>query len=459
MIHKTLIFLIMFITFLPVFVFAQNVKITQIDSSELLPYSNIDCYVSITDKFGEPMTNANYSLFRAWHEKSRGMFSAKILDITKNGAPSTKTTFLLILDNSGSMYKPLSNDKKETKLYHAKRAVREFLGNISSTGNRVGLAVFNTRYSLLVEPGKNIEPVVEALERIKKPDKKNAFTELYYAIYKSTFIISRYRGRKAIILLSDGQNYPYFEKSGKPNPEIGKKLYTPKDALISLQKEGITLYSINFSRKKDPALSSISTGSGGTIYDAFNSTQLLNIYKRIQDRIAKEYRITLKAPLVFLERPKVEIQYKNSIDTKTYYTPSLMGPPTKSPFLFSLIAFVFAISLWFLLVLIRFEKPAKQAEISMLKRGSLKPMQRTIVLNSPRTVIGASPNADFTIAQNSKIKESYAEIIQDKKTGKFTLVSNKEINVNNKPTKKRKLKPGDVINVEGITIVFDAPEE
>ena len=456
--NKLLIFLIITL-FLPTTIFAQNVAITQINPSKLLTYSNIDCYVSVTDKSGTPIENANHTLFRAEHERGNGMLPVKILDIKKNGTSNTKVTFLLVLDNSGSMYKIIGNNKEKTRIEQAKKAIRNFLKDINNSKTRVGIAVFNTRYSLLVEPTNDIDAVVQSLTSIKKPDNENAYTELYYAIDRSAYDMSKYRGRKAVILLSDGQNYPYYKKSGKPNPEIGKKLYTPQDALISLQKEGVTLYGINFSRQKDPSLSMITINSGGIIYDALNSTQLLNVYQNIQDRIAKEYKVTIKAPLVFLEKPKVKIWYQKNSDTKTYFAPSLMGSPIKKPFLLSVLGFIFVVITWILLVIIRFEKPAKQAEISMLKHGTGKPIQRTIALNSNRTVIGNSPKADFTVMGNPKIKGSHAEIIHDKKTGGFTIVSDEEVKVNNRPTKKRVLKPGDVINIEGATIIFDTPEK
>jgi len=113
----------------------------------------------------------------------------------------------------------------------------------------------------------------------------------------------------------------------------------------------------------------------------------------------------------------------------------------------------------FLLVKIRFEKPAARAEISMLPLGSGKPLQRTIALTSQNTVIGGSPQADFTVAGIPNLKESHATIVQNEKAGTFTLVSDEEVRVNNRMTKKRKLNPGDVINIEGATIVFDAPEQ
>jgi hypothetical protein len=135
-----------------------------------------------------------------------------------------------------------------------------------------------------------------------------------------------------------------------------------------------------------------------------------------------------------------------------------MGLPGNSNLLLLLLILLGSFILWFVLLIIRFEKPASTAELSMLPYGRGKPIQRTIPLTSNRTVIGGSAQADFTIAGIPNLKESHATIVQNEKEGTYTVVSDEDILVNNQITKKRKLKPGDVINVEGATIVFDAPE-
>ncbi len=450
--NRIIIFLCAGVFFLPGIIPAQNLTITQIDSAKLLTSSTVDCYVSITDRDGVPLPSVNSSLLRAEHETAQGMAPAEILSMDKNESSNTKITFLLVLDNSGSMY-------TSHRMEHAVRAVKDFLGSIHNDDVRVGLAVFNTRYNLLAEPGNNMDTVEEALSEIEKPDSKDAYTELYYSIGRAAEDLSKYSGRKAVVLLSDGENYPYFTKSGKLHPDFGKKLYRPENALAPLQKDGVTLYGINFSLRRDKALSSISTASGGTMYSALTAGELSDVYGEIKRRIENEYRLTVAAPLVFLEAPAVTIRYAGMSDTRTYSARSLMGSPADKPVLFSLIVFGLALILWILLLFIRFEKAASAAEISMLPGGAGKPLQRTIVIDSHRTVIGRSPQADFTVAGISEMKENHAEIVRDEKKGTYTIISGESISVNNNLTKKRELKPGDVINVEGATIVFDAPEK
>ncbi len=443
---------------MPAIISAQNITITQLDSRELLTSSRIDCYLSITDNQGEPLEDVKTDLIRMKHETEEGMDTVEILDIQRNNSAEGEITFLLVLDNSGSMYEPVGDGMDGDRMDHAIRAVKEFLGSLDKQNTRVGLAVFNTKYILLVEPDKNIKAIEEALERIEKPDSKNAYTELFYSISQAAMDMARYRGRKAIVLLSDGENYPYFTMSGNLHPDLGENLYLPDDGLEPLKREGVTLYGINFSTEKDKSLASISIESGGTMYDAITDDELSGVYGRIKNRIEKEYRVTVRAPLVFLGSPKISAEYKASDDTKSYYARPLMGTPERDYLFLSLMILLLSFVIWVILMLIRFEKTADHAELSMLPMGRGKPLQRTIALTSQMTVIGGSAQADFTVAGIPSLKESHATIVQDEKAGTFTLVSDEEVRVNNRMTKNRKLNPGDVINIEGATIVFDAPE-
>ncbi|MDA3938803.1 MAG: VWA domain-containing protein [Spirochaetia bacterium] len=442
----------------PGFIWSQNITITQIDSAELLPFSRIDCYLSISNDQGEVVNDADPAYISIKHETSEGMQDATILDVQRNDSANGTITFLLILDNSGSMYEAVGDGAEGHRMNHAVRAVEEFLNRMDNPDARVGLAVFNTRYTLLSEPVKDFRIIQEALKNISEPDNEEAYTELFYSINMAALDMAPYRGRKAIILLSDGENYPYFSMSGKSHPDIGDILYHPENALDSLKRESVTLYGINFSPDKDQSLSSISIGSGGKIYDALTDSQLSSIYNKIRDRIESEYKITVRAPLGFLGSPDILAKYNNITDTRTYHSSSLMGLPGNSNLLLLLLILLGSFILWFVLLIIRFEKPASTAELSMLPYGRGKPIQRTIPLTSNRTVIGGSAQADFTIAGIPNLKESHATIVQNEKEGTYTVVSDEDILVNNQITKKRKLKPGDVINVEGATIVFDAPE-
>ena len=443
----------------PGIIWSQNITITQIDSTKLLPFSKIDCYFSISDEKGEITKNIDSSLISIRHETSEGMDLVEILDVQRNDSSNGQITFLLVLDNSGSMYDPVGNGSTGTRMDHAIRAVKDFLRNIDNVNVRVGLAVFNTRYNLILKPVNDFKVLVSALDSITKPVSEDAYTELYYSINKASMDMSLYKGRKAILFLSDGENYPYHTKSGNLHPEFGEYIYRPDDALSSLKNESVTLYGINFSSNKDPFLSSISIDSGGEMYNAYTDKELSGIYSKIKNRIEMEYKVTIQVPLNFLEMPGVSAEYRGKTDSLDYYSGPLMGKITETNFLLIIIILLLSLGFWFLLLKIRFERSADSAEISMLPYGNGKALKQTVALTSMNTIIGGSAQADFTVTGVPDIMESHATIIQNEKTGTYTVISDEEIKVNNQITRKRKLKPGDVINIEGATIVFDAPED
>ena len=441
----------------PGIIWSQNITITQIDSTKLLPFSKIDCYLSISDEKGEIIDNIDSPLISFRHETTEGMGLVNILDVQRNDSSDGQITFLLVLDNSGSMYDPVGNGSTGTRMDHAVRAVKDFLRNIDNVNVRVGLAVFNTRYNLMLKPVNDFKLLVSALDSITKPVPEDAYTELYYSINKASMDMSFYRGRKAILFLSDGENYPYHTKSGNLHPEFGEYIYLPDDARSSLKNESVTLYGINFSSNKDPFLSSISIDSGGEMYNAYTDKELSGIYSKIKNRIEMEYKVTIHVPLNFLEMPEVIAEYKGKTDTLDYYSSPLMGKTSKNDLLPVLLILIISLGIWFLLLKLRFERPAGSAELSMLPYGNGKALKQTVALTSMNTIIGGSAQADFTVTGVPDIKESHATIVQDEKAGTYTIISDEEIKVNNQVTRKRKLKPGDVINIEGATIVFDAP--
>ena len=86
-------------------------------------------------------------------------------------------------------------------------------------------------------------------------------------------------------------------------------------------------------------------------------------------------------------------------------------------------------------------------------------MTRVVSLGGAKTVIGASPRADLTIAGSPQMKDQHATIVKDPRDSSYTIADGGgDIMVNNQPVKTRKLEPGDVIDVGGSTIVFEGEE-
>ena len=95
------------------------------------------------------------------------------------------------------------------------------------------------------------------------------------------------------------------------------------------------------------------------------------------------------------------------------------------------------------------------ASLEVLKSRVGSVSTQIVTLQGDRTVIGRSADADMTIVGDPQIKENHATIIFDEKKDTYTIVSDTDIVVNNKPTTTRILEAGDVINIGGTLTVFD----
>ena len=105
----------------------------------------------------------------------------------------------------------------DQRMTHAKNAMVNFLNSIEDSRDRVALISFNTDYTPLTESTRNISAIIEQLDSIKRPPTEKAYTQLYSSLERSSgfFSSSSQKGRKIIIVLSDGENYPYYKISNK----------------------------------------------------------------------------------------------------------------------------------------------------------------------------------------------------------------------------------------------------
>ncbi|QQO10262.1 VWA domain-containing protein [Breznakiella homolactica] len=437
---------------------AQNLSITQLDSSKLFLSSKVDVFLSVTDGAGIPAELANpMGELSFYHTSENGPRPLDILDITRNEDSEEKITFLLVLDNSGSMYE--TQGSQDTRNRQAVRAISQFVSQLDPEKDRVGLAVFGRDYEVLLNPKNGRDSVGESLQLLRQPGREEGYTELYYAIARAAEDMAGIKGRKAIILLSDGENYPYFERSGNPHPVLGERNYQPRESSEALSGSEVTLYAINFSQEKDLPLADIALASGGRVFDAYNETELTRVYENIRRGIQQEYRVSLKVPISFDEHPGIEARYNGKTgDTRTYTPALLFGSSRTDSDWLCIIILLGGLILWLLLFLIKFERPASRAELQFVPAGSGKTLVKTQILSTAKTVIGSSAKADMTILGIPSLGESHAVIEHNEKNGTYTVVSKEEILVNNQPVKKRELRPGDVLNMEGATLIFDAPE-
>lgn len=92
----------------------------------------------------------------------------------------------------------------------------------------------------------------------------------------------------------------------------------------------------------------------------------------------------------------------------------------------------------------------------MLNAGAAGSVTRLLPLGKNRTIIGSGRRADMTISGGlTRVQEKHATITFQNDLQKYVLNGDGEVRVNNRKVASRVLESGDVINVDGTTIVFD----
>lgn len=448
---------------------AQNVTVSQVDPSRILVNQEVRLYVSVTDGRGEPVEGLPPSSFEVFEAPQPQADFVRIEDVTvvEKANVSAGINFFLLVDNSGSMYDTLLGEPtdvpEQMRMAHTREAIRQFLNDMTNPADTVGLASFNTFFTLHTEPTQDKLAVYNLLEEIERPEREEAYTELYAAVDRAAEIMGDLRGRKVIIVLSDGENYPYarFEEGG--HPEYGEKIWTYEEPVESLQREAASAFAVNFGRDRDPNLRDIATSSGGAVFDARNRRELTNVYGEIRERVLKEYLISYPATMAPAVRKQVRVDVDvdgtELSDERSYFSSTIFGLPMDEFSPLFLLPLLLALAAWYGLTQLRFENKADQANLEVLDAAGGKAATRVMGLSKGQTVIGGNDEADLTIAGAKELKQNHATIVYDDKKNSYTVVSDDVIRVNNKPAKKKDLEPGDVLNVGGTIIVFDDSQD
>jgi Ca-activated chloride channel homolog len=463
--------------------FAQSITISQVDASRLLLNQRVDLYVSITDPAGEPLGAASADAFRVMEAPSASADSSalpgeflpvkEIFSVEQAPHKEEGIHITLLIDNSGSMYDTIggreTEDPSEMRTSAARNAIRSFIGSTFHPADTIALASFNTNLLVHSEDVADPSGLSGLLDEISRPAAQDAYTELYHALVEAAPPGAGRSGRKVVVVLSDGENYPYYTYSGNEHPQYGSELRSSDEVLDHYQREGISLYAVNFGGDRDRNLAEMAIESGGSSYDAWNEEDLSNIYRDIRRKIDSEYRIRYRAGMFPSERTFVKVIYRDGGREREarrfYYTSTMFGIPVLPYPYWILLAIPCALLLWGLLFFIRYRKIHRSAALQVLDPGyGTKVSSATVLLDQGKTVIGGGERADLTISGRGSGGEQEVTILYNESDKSYTVASSSYgagsvTVVNNRPLKgPRKLSGGDVLNIDGTTIVFEEPD-
>jgi len=436
----------------------DSIRISQVDSRTLLINQQVKAYISVTDRDGRPVPGLGRNSFSMSESSDSGMVGCEILSFQESVNISGGINILFVIDNSGSMYWDSSGrvknspDEKIWRITFAKDAVLSLLKDMKNPNDRAGLLSFNVKTQLAVRPTKNRVEVERDLAQIKKPSEEEAYTELYEALYEAIDLLKTVRGRKVIILLSDGQNFPL-----ENNPSFPER-HGMDQAIDFALHEGISVYTLGLSGRADRKnLGSIARETGGAYFSVYDPKRLSSLYFLIHEQVMGEYLITYRATMGTGEKRLAHVEYASSegvLSTERYYySGTLLGMPQERFDLMILLAIPLAAAVMILLGALKFEKKKGVPSLIVYRgTGKRRRVQLLTIGDRDSVTISAREDADLTITGDSGIGGNEVKI--EKKDGGYR-VSGSNLTVNNRQARSRVLKSGDSITLGSTSVVFD----
>lgn len=433
------------------FLAADNIFISQLDSSGLLVKQEVALYLSLLNEKGMPvkgLTEDDLKVFEAGLDRK---FEEVLITSFNSGRNINQgINFLLLIDNSLSMYDTaygkVTQVKEQQKIHFAKNAVSSLLSSIKNPKDRVGFLSFNVKLANQVSLSPRLVDTEKALASIEKPGQGEGYTEMYQALYQGINSFEGINGRKVLILLTDGENFPK-----QNNPHFQQRKYM-KDVLELADKRSVSIFTIGLSRKINPSnLKKLAESSGGLFYNPLNPSQLKGLYNLIREQVLNEYFLTYRSSMQPAEKKLVRVVYqdgklKNAAE-RSFYTASIFGMPSEKLYWFLILPLLLALLLLFFLLFFKKKHQAKGPALSVVdaKKGNIG---HTVMISGDKTVI----NFD-----KKKKQPEQTVMVQKEKDGSFTLIGDTaSCKLNNQKTASgKKLKSGDVIEYKGTQIVFD----
>lgn len=257
--------------FVPLGQGAENVRITQIDTSQ---FPQVTFYVSITDANGEPLA-VDASRFVIM-ENGQQIPPDQIAGIGEVGPVAT----MLVIDVSGSM-------GVEGKLESAQAAAHQFIDRLRPI-DQAGLISFNTKVEVVQQLTSDTETLDAAIDSLVADDD----TAMYDALMVAIKELEGESGRKAIIVLTDG-----LDNSSTVNINNVTKAIGPEGISISTVGLGITgSQADNMTGIDEPGLQDLATRAGGVYGYAEDQDSLTRLYETYAKSMQSEYAITYTSP-------------------------------------------------------------------------------------------------------------------------------------------------------------------
>ncbi len=233
------------------------------DYIEQVDVNLVELFTTVTDKSGLLIRGLERGEFQIW-EDGRPQQIAKF-ELVEN----LPLTLGITIDTSGSMFESLGE---------AQRAAVGFLENIITPRDRCFALAFADKPGLLMERTSDVGAVAQALENLVA----NGSTSLHDAIVTSLYYYRGIRGRRALVLLSDGED---------TSSSLGFE-----EALEYAKRSGVSVFTIGLKIGKADIgvrrkLERLSNETGGRTFYIKQATDLARVYEDIERELRSQYLV------------------------------------------------------------------------------------------------------------------------------------------------------------------------
>ncbi len=231
------------------------------DYMEEVDVNLVELYTTVSDKAGfliRDLVAEDFEIF----EDSRPQKISKFQLVE-----DLPLTLGIVIDSSGSMFESMGE---------ARRAALGFLENILTPRDRVFALAFSSRPVLLMPRTSDVGAVKARLEGLMA----NGATALHDAIVTSLYYYRGIRGRRAMVLLSDGEDTA---------STIGFR-----ETLEYAKRSGVAVYTIGLRIGKTSTgvrrkLASLSQETGGRTFFIKTAVELDAVYAEIERELRSQY--------------------------------------------------------------------------------------------------------------------------------------------------------------------------
>ncbi len=233
------------------------------DFIEEVDVNLIELYTTVTDKNGLLIRGLEREEFKIW-EDGRPQEIAKF-ELVED----LPLTLGITIDTSGSMFESLGE---------AQRAAVGFLENIITPRDRCFALAFADKPALLMQRTSDVGAVAEVLENLVA----NGSTSLHDAIVTSLYYYRGVRGRRALVLLSDGDDT-------SSSLEFDESLEYARRSGVSVFAIGLRIGKSEISARRK--LEKLAEETGGRTFYIKDASELVHVYKDIERELRSQYLV------------------------------------------------------------------------------------------------------------------------------------------------------------------------